>query len=135
MSIHAFKFFTIEDILDFHKYQITLLGGSSKIFSLEQLDSAVAAPQATWGGEYLYRDAFEIAATYLYGIVLNHPFADGNKRTATHACLLSLIQNGWRLDKAYKSELTDIVLKIACGELGKEPLVEFLRKHSYPVQE
>lgn len=134
MNTPAFNFFTIEDILDFHKYQIARLGGSTEILNRGQLDSAVAAPQATWGGEYLYQDVFEIAATYLYGIVLNHPFADGNKRTATHACLLFLIQNGWRLDKAYRSQLSDIVLKIACSELGKEPLVEFLRKHSFPEQ-
>lgn len=129
-----FVFLALEDVLDFHNYQIEKLGGSPEVLDSGRLISAVAAPQASWGGEYLYQDAFEIAAAYLYGIVLNHPFEDGNKRTATHACLLSLIQNGWRLDKAYQPELTDIVLKIACGELDKKPLVEFLRKHSYPAQ-
>jgi death-on-curing protein len=58
------------------------------------LESAVAAPQASYGGEALISDAIETGAAYLFYLCRNHPFADGNKRTALAACLVFLEVNG-----------------------------------------
>ncbi len=58
------------------------------------LESAVAAPQATYGGAPLLKDVVEVAAAYLFYLCSNHPFVDGNKRTALAACLVFLEANG-----------------------------------------
>jgi death-on-curing protein len=93
------------------------------------LKSAVAMPQASFGGEFLHTDLFEMAAAYLFHIVQNHAFLDGNKRVGAMAAFTFLKSNGFTLT-ARDTDFEHIVLAVAEGRLGKAAVAEFLRRHS-----
>lgn len=124
------KFIPYEVIIRFHEDQIKLYGGSSGIRDKGLLESALAQPKASFGGVYVHRTIFEKAAAYGYHICKNHPFYDGNKRTALLAMLTFLDVNGWSL-KADKKLLYATVVGLASGKLEKEELSSFLENHSY----
>ena len=90
------------------------------------LESALAQPKATFGGHFLHATVYEQAAAYLYYIAKNHPFIDGNKRTAFAAMDTFLRLNGYILrltnDQAY-----EIVLRVVQGKLDKEELAKDLQ--------
>lgn len=75
-------FLTLDEVLEIHQQQIDLYGGSHGLRDPGALESAVATPQCTFGDEYLHTTIWEMAAAYLYHLVENHPFIDGNKRSA-----------------------------------------------------
>ena len=74
-------FLTLDEVLEIHRDQIERYGGAAGIRDLGLLQSALAQPSATFGGQYLHADLHEMAAAYLYHLVQNHPFLDGNKST------------------------------------------------------
>jgi death-on-curing protein len=76
-------FLSLERVLRIHRSMIEQYGGEEGIRDAGLLHFAIAVPQASFGGEYLHADLFEMAAAYLYHIVQNHPFIDGNIRTMT----------------------------------------------------
>jgi len=76
------KFLDKETILIFHQDQLELYGGKKGIRDEHLLESALAQPEASFGGEYVHKDLFQMAAAYGYHLCQNHPFYDGNKRTA-----------------------------------------------------
>ena len=84
-------YLTLEDLLEIHRRVIESTGGSDGIRSIPLLDSAVARPQATFGGIDLYPALPEKAAALLHSIISNHPFVDGNKRTGFTAMDVFLI--------------------------------------------
>ena len=79
------EFLVIDDVLDIHERQLAQFGGGGGIRDRGLLESAVAAPQASFGGEWLHSDIFEMAAAYAFHIAENQPFIDGNKGTACSA--------------------------------------------------
>ncbi len=85
---------TVEIVREIHAETIAKFGGSDGVRELALLESAVAAPQASFGGQSPYRDIAEMAAAYLFYLCKNHPFVDGNKRTALGACIVFLRLNG-----------------------------------------
>jgi death-on-curing protein len=85
---------TVANVLEVHAEAISRFGGSVGIREIALLESAVAAPQASFGGESVYTDLTEVAAAYLFFICRNHPFVDGNKRAALGACIVFLRLNG-----------------------------------------
>jgi death-on-curing protein len=87
-------YLSVEGVERIHASVLAAHGGLSGLRDARLLESAVAAPQASYGGEALIRNAIEIAAAYLFYLCRNHPFADGNKRTALAACLVFLDANG-----------------------------------------
>lgn len=87
-------FLTVEQVHQIHAEAIRRFGGSAGLRDLTLLESAVAAPQASFGGESVYEDVVEVAAAYLYYLCKNHPFIDGNKRVALGSCLVFLDLNG-----------------------------------------
>ena len=93
------------------------------------LDSALAMPRAGFGGSYLHEDLYEMAAAYLYHLVQNHPFIDGNKRVGLGAALVFLKLNGIEVI-ATQDEIVDMVLQVAQGKLHKPAIADFLRQHS-----
>ena len=104
-------------------------GGAAGLRDETLLESAVAAPQASMVGRPLISDPFEIAAAYLFYIFRNHPFPDGNKRTALAACLVFLEQNG--LLPALKLAINDweqFVLDVAAGKINRDETTRRLRK-------
>ena len=121
-------FLTLDDILESHLNQIDTYGGSHGIRDIGLLESAIAQPEACFGGQYLHADIFEMAAAYLYHLVMNHPFVDGNKRVGLEAALIFLEINNENL-KASDQELVDLVLKTTAGQVGKLEIAEFFRSH------
>jgi death-on-curing protein len=91
------------------------------------LESAVAAPQATFGGKAIYASLSEIAAAYLYYLCKNHPFLDGNKRTALGACLVFLRLNGVET-KPDGPEWEQLVLDVAASRIDREETTKRLAK-------
>jgi death-on-curing protein len=85
---------TVDIVLDVHQEALSRFGGLDGIRDRSMLESAVAAPRASFGGTSVYADVVEIAAAYLFYLCRNHPFLDGNKRTALGACLVFLRLNG-----------------------------------------
>ena len=86
-------------------------------------------PQAGSSTEYYHTDLFEMAAAYLFHIVKNHPFVDGNKRTGIAAALVFLEMNSIDV-RSTNEALLDTVLAVAEGTLQKSGIAEFFRKHS-----
>jgi len=123
-------FLSTEDVLVLHADQINLYGGEHGVRDRGLLDSAVAQPQASFGGKLLHEFPFETAAAYLYHIVQNHPFLDGNKRTGAVAALVFLDINGIEID-APKGSLYDLTMSVATGQAGKAEIAEFFRSHAH----
>lgn len=92
------KFLEITDILEIHQILINRFGGMSGIRDEGLLESALSQPQATFFGELLHPTIHEQAAVFLYHIAKNHPFLDGNKRTAYGAMEAFLRFNGYNLE-------------------------------------
>ncbi|MBN2475889.1 MAG: type II toxin-antitoxin system death-on-curing family toxin [Pirellulales bacterium] len=123
-------FLHVEDVLDLHAAQVTLYGGEHGVRDMGLLESAVAQPQATFGGEHLHKDLFEMAAAYLFHIVQNHPLLDGNKRTGAVAALVFLDINGIEID-APKGSLYDLTMSVAMGQTDKAQIADFFRKMAH----
>jgi len=118
---------TVEIAREIHAKAVAMFGGSDGIREMALLESAVAAPQATFGGKSPYRDLAEAAAAYLFYLCRNHPFIDGNKRAALGACIVFLRLNGIepRPDRPDWEELT---LALASGGFDRDQTTECLRK-------
>jgi death-on-curing protein len=126
-------FLSLEDILESHQFQIDSYGGSPGIREIGLLKSAIAQPQASFGGQLLHADVYEMAAAYLYHLVMNHPFVDGNKRVGLEAALIFLEINNATL-KASDEDLVELVLKTTLGQVGKRDIAEFFRSHCVDCQ-
>ncbi len=122
-------FLEVGDVLEIHHHQIEKYGGANGVRDMGLLQSAVAAPRATFGGQFLNQDLFEMAAAYLFHIVQNHPFIDGNKRSGAMAAFVFLRINGIKLD-APEDEFEETVLEIARTEADKQDAARFFRKFS-----
>ena len=110
---------TVEIVLEIHAEAIARFGGSDGVRDSALLESAVAAPQASFGGKSPYRDLAEVAAAYLYYLCRNHPFIDGNKRAALGSCIVFLRLNGVE-PRPDGPEWEELVLAIAAGSLDRE---------------
>ena len=124
------RFLELDEVLEIHRDQIERYGGrlSDRDFAL--LRSAVAMPSAG-AGEYLHVDLIEMAAAYLFHIVKNHPFVDGNKRVGVVAALVFLDLNGIDV-RISEDHLFHIVISVAKGEASKSGVAEFLRARIHP---
>ncbi len=123
------RFLSVSDVLGFHEDQLANYGGAPGVRDMGLLESAVAMPMAGFGDQYLHADLFEMAAAYLYHIVSNHPFVDGNKRTGTVTALAFLMLNGIE-PEIENEELEQFVRSVAEGKADKAAAAEFFREHS-----
>ncbi len=116
-----------DEVLLLHADQIATFGGTAGVRDQGLLDSALAQPQATFGGKLLHPTLADQAAAYLYHLSRNHPFVDGNKRTAFGVMDAFIEVNGYRLtltdDEAY-----ELTMQVAQGQMGKADLVGMLAK-------
>lgn len=118
---------SIEIVREVHKKAISTFGGSDGLRDSALLESAVAAPQATFGGRSPYNDLAEVAAAYLFYLCRNHPFLDGNKRVALGLCLVFLRLNGME-PAADGPEWEDLCLGVAASAIDREEATIRLRK-------
>jgi death-on-curing protein len=120
-------FLSLEEVLEIHADQVRRFGGDPGVRDLTLLESAVAQPQAGFGNRYLHSDLFEMAAAYLFHMVRNHPFVDGNKRTGAAAALVFLKLN--EIDvRLTNPALVKTVVGVAQGKIGKAAVAELFRK-------
>jgi len=122
------QFLTLDEVMDVHRNQIERYGGTLGVRDAALLESALAAPQSGFGDQYLHGDFFEMASAYLFHVVQNHPFLDGNKRVGTAAALTFLELNGVET-KIPNQALVAMVLAVAQGETEKSAIAVFFRKH------
>jgi len=126
-------FLSLDEILEIHAQQIERYGGSPGLRDAAGLESAVATPQATFGGELLHPTIPAVAAAYLFHLCQNHPFVDGNKRVGANAAITFLLMNDW--EPAFEEEeLADLVLSIASGGLSKPQLIEIFESRCRPFE-
>jgi death-on-curing protein len=118
---------TVAIVREIHAEAIARFGGSDGVRDTALLESAVAAPQASFGGKSVYTDVTEIAAAYLFYLCRNHPFIDGNKRAALGACLVFLRLNGIE-PKPDSKEWEELTLSVAASELDRDQTTARLRK-------
>ena len=123
------RFLTPEEVIEIHADQIERYGGSLGTRDKDLLQSAVAMPESGFGEHYLHTDLFEMAAAYLFHLIQNHPFMDGNKRVGAMAAFTFLKLNGLTLT-AKDTEFESIILSVAQGKMGKAGVAEFLRQHA-----
>jgi death on curing protein len=120
-------FLTEQAVLLIHEDELAEFGGAQGVRDPGLLASAVAQPRATLGGEFLHHDLHEMAAAYLYHIVKDHPFVDGNKRTGLIAALAFLDLNG--VDVAREEPTVyDLTVAVAEGRYDKNYVAEQLRR-------
>jgi death on curing protein len=122
------RFLTIDEVLTLHDLQVRLFGGINGVRDPGLLASAIANAEATFEGQLLHATFPEIAAAYLYGICRNHPFLDGNKRTAAATALTFLEMNGVEIN-ADDDALFELVIGVAEGHVPKSAVAEFLAEH------
>jgi death-on-curing protein len=120
-------FLTLAEVIEVHADQITRYGGQGGVRDFGLLESALAQPEASFAGEWLHRDLHEMASAYAFHLCQNHPFLDGNKRTALACALIFLELNGLSL-RDPKGLLEDAMLKVASGKRNKTELAQFLRE-------
>jgi death-on-curing protein len=120
-------FLTLAEVLEIHRDQLERYGGAAGIRDLDLLKSALAVSMSSFAGEFLHAGLPEMAAAYLFHIVRNHPFIDGNKRTGAAAALVFLLLNGCGFN-APETKLVETVTAIASGSLSKAELSLFFRR-------
>jgi death-on-curing protein len=124
------EFLTVEDVIEIHADQIRRYGGTLGIRDVELLQAAASMPQSGFGDRYFHVDLFEMAAAYLYHLVQNHPFVDGNKRAGAMVAFVFMKLNGLTL-VADEEEFETLVLDAAQGKADKGIIAQFFRMHAH----
>lgn len=119
-------FLSVEDVEDVHAESLNRFGGSSGIRDRGLLESAVAVPQAGFGGEYLHPSLFDMAAAYAFHIAESQPFVDGNKRAGLGSALVFLSLNGIDLEDP-EERLYEAMMAVASHSLDKNGLAALMR--------
>jgi death on curing protein len=120
---------TVDAVKAIHAEVLAAHGGLAGLRDEALLESAVAAPQATMLGELMFTEPVEIATAYLFYLCRNHPFVDGNKRTALATCLVFLSENDLLPDENLDADAWEaLTLDIAAGRIDREQTTARLRK-------
>jgi death-on-curing protein len=119
----------VSSVIAIHAEALAAHGGSDGLRDRALLEAAVAAPQATMRGSPMLSAPMEIAAAYLFHLCGNHPFVDGNKRTALAACLVFLSENGLLPEEKLDTDAWErLTLDVASSALDREQTTTRLRK-------
>lgn len=127
-------FLSTPQVLAIHDQMIKRFGGSPGLREISLLESAVGRPESTYDGEYLYETIFDKAAALLKSLLKNHPFVDGNKRTALTCAGIFLKINGYKLINSHKEE-EDFALNVDNQKLSVEEIGEWLKNHSMQIED
>lgn len=118
-----------ESVLRIHRLSIIKYGGSDGVRDKGLLESAIARPYQTFGGEDLYPAVCEKAAAIAESLIINHPFVDGNKRTGFLA-MLAILNEGNLKITASNEAVYNFIIDISTGELKFEQIVEWLKQNT-----
>ncbi len=124
---------TEKQVITLHHDLVQATGGSDGLKDKDLLDSALHAPFQTYNGDSLFPTLFAKAARLGCGLVQNHPFVDGNKRTGAHTMLVFLELNGVALSYS-QEELIDIFLRLASGKAHYDDLLQWILDHQLSEQ-
>ncbi len=122
------RYLSLPEILDLHSRILYNTPGSAGIRDLGILESALAQPRATFGGQDLYPDIISKASILCYSLVMNHPFIDGNKRIGHAAMVVFLNLNGYEIE-ASEDEQYAIIMELAASKLDKDSLKNWVEKN------
>jgi death-on-curing protein len=122
------QFLTVDDVLQIHHRMIAEFGGTAEVRDHGLLHSACAMPQARFGGQYLHNGLPAMAAAYLFHLCANHPFVDGNKRTALASAEMFILINDHEL-RATNAVLEALTLAVAAGTQSKDDVITFTDHH------
>ena len=125
-------YLSVDQILGLHAALVRNFGGATAIRDKGGLESAVARPAMTFGGEDLYADLAAKAAALMHSLVLNHPFVDGNKRVGAAAAEYFIERNGYALPTS-DSELVEITMALAEGKVEVEELTIWWRQRLHSI--
>lgn len=127
MSSDEPLFLDVEDVIDLHATQLEIYGGASGLRDRGLLESAVAQPQSSFDGTFAHDGLFAMAAAYLFHIVSNHAFMDGNKRAGMLSAVVFLDINGISLDQPSEA-LYELTMSVAQGRIGKPAVAAELER-------
>lgn len=119
----------IEEVLAIRDAVMRVTGGRRGILDFTLLHSAIERPKATFAGRDLYPNIFDKAAALIHSLIQNHPFNDGNKRTALAATVRFLHINGYKIRASHR-EIIDFTLKIQKKKYHFEDISSWLKKHT-----
>jgi death on curing protein len=123
------RFLPLIEVLELHRRIIEQSGGASGVRDLGALESAIAQPLMTFGGEDLYPSEVKKAGALGFSLIMNHPFVDGNKRIGHAAMEVFLILNGMEIS-ATVDEQEQVILAVAAGEMERESFVQWLQERT-----
>ena len=124
--------FTLQDIYELHTQLENAFVLSSGVRDENLLASAVNTPFQTFMGNHLYPSLYDKAAQLCYGIANNHPFTDGNKRTALHSMYVYLIINGFDI-MATQQDVENMIIDVAAGNMTNVELAQWLRENTVKI--
>jgi len=127
------QFLSLDDVLHCHEEEIKRAGGAADVHDMKALEAAIAAPQASYAGDYLM-DLFEMAAIYVQSISTNHPFLDGKKRTAAVSAPVFLYLNGFELEEECCEGLADQVLALVTHNCGRDEPASYFKRHTSKIE-
>ncbi|MFQ4139838.1 type II toxin-antitoxin system death-on-curing family toxin [Nodosilinea sp. PGN35] len=119
------RYLTLDEVMSLHRQILKQSGGAAGVRDLGSLESAIAQPMMTFGGEDLYPTLVDKAAALGFSLVMNHPFIDGNKRTGHAAMETFLVMNDLEIF-ASVDEQELVILSLAAGSLDREELTKWL---------
>lgn len=125
------RYLTVNEVLEIYSRVMQQTGGATGIRDLGALESAIAQPRMTFGGEELYPTIVEKASALGFSLIQNHPFVDGNKRSGHAAMELFLVLNGCEIDATVAEQVTTI-LQVASSQMERESFTNWLRTHIKP---
>jgi death on curing protein len=114
-------------VIEIHDKLIDEYGGRKGLLSEGLLKSSLEMPKASFNGKDLHRTIFDKTAAYLFHIIQNHPFVDGNKRTASMIAMVFLASNYKKGFLIFDVEYQEIILKVAQGLVTKKQIAQFFR--------
>jgi death-on-curing protein len=122
------RYLSIQEVLELHRRLLAESGGIPGLRDENALESAVAQPLMTFGGEDLYPTPLDKASALGFSLIRNHPFVDGNKRVGHAAMEVFLIVNGFEIETSV-DEQEEVILRVAAGALDRDGFTEWLRSH------
>lgn len=122
------NYITYQYVIEMHDNLIDEYGGRKGILNEGLLRSALEMPKACFGGRDLHRTIFDKTAAYLFHLIQNHPFVDGNKRTASMTAMVFFASNSKKNFMIFDTDYQELILRTAQGAATKKEIAQFFRK-------